>query len=164
MQDKEFEKKAIVFLAKFFAIYAVLQFLILAAPIQGLQQSIAWLEGNAFGLETEGSLILFNGHSFEIVANCTGLVGISVLAAIVFALRKPEFKKKAMLFGLGALILFPLNLLRVYLVLLAATSFNPDAAEALHVATWFTTSAAILLLWYYLTKKVALVKEFGSLI
>lgn len=161
---KDFNRKAIIFLIKFFLIYAVLQTIILAAPIGFLKEFVALTEANALGFEAEGNIILFNEHRFEIVANCTGLMSISVLAAIVFSLRKPSLKKKLGLFGVGTAILFPLNLFRVYLVLLAAVSFNPGIAENLHVATWFGTSAAIMILWYYLTKRVAKVEEFALLL
>ncbi len=162
--DQKFRKKAVVFLVKFFVIYAVLQTIILIAPIEPLQNSIASLQASWLGLEVTGNTIDFGAHQFEIVPNCTGLVGISVLAAIIFSLRKPKMKKKLSLMGIGAVILFPLNLLRVYLVILTAVSFNPAAAEILHITTWFVTSAAILIIWYYLTKKVAKVKEFGKLL
>ncbi len=158
-----FKKKAIVFLLKFFALYAVMQFLILVAPLGFLQEFIAATEATMLGLEAKGSTILFNDHRFEIVANCTGLMSISVLAAIVFSLKKPELKKKIGLLAAGAAILFPLNLLRVYFVLLAATT-NPNIAESLHMLTWFAMSAAILILWYCLTKRVAKVKRFGKLL
>jgi exosortase/archaeosortase family protein len=161
---KDFNRKAIVFLIKFFLIYAVLQTLILVAPIEELTEFIALTEANALGFEAEGNIIMFNEHRFEIVANCTGLLSISVLAAIVFSLRKPSLKKKLSLFAVGALILFPLNLFRVYTVLLVSVSFNPGIAESLHIATWFGTSAAIMILWYYLTKRIARVEEFSLLL
>jgi len=159
-----FEKKALVFLVKFFAIYSVLQYLIIAMPLAWLKQWIAGFEAGMLGLEAVGNAILLQGHRFEIVANCTGLMGISVLAAIIFSLRRPGLKAKAVVFAFGALILFPLNLFRVYLVLLAATVWGAGVAETLHVFTWFTTSALILGLWYYITKKAAGKKEFSKML
>ncbi len=149
---------------KFFLVYAVLQFLILEIPLDNLENFVAATEAGLLGLKATDNMVLFNSHRFEIVANCTGLMSVSVLAAIVFSLRKPGMKKKIALLALGALALMPLNLLRVYLVLLAAISFNPEAAATLHTATWFATSAAILLLWYYLTKKLARVERFSEVL
>ncbi len=160
----EFKKKAILFLIKFFVIYTVLQFLILALPIGFIENGIAEIEANAIGARTEGNLIEWNGQSFQIVPNCTGLVGISVLAAIIFALRKPKLKKKLALLAIGALILFPLNLLRVYFVLWVSITFNAGIGEILHMITWFITAGAILAVWYYLTKRVAKVKQFNELL
>lgn len=162
--NNDFWKKAMLFLAKFFIVYLVLQYLILLAPLDGLKNGIAATEAMLLGVEADGNILSLNGHAFEIVANCTGLVGISVLAAIIFSLKKPELRKKAVLFAIGAAILFPLNIVRVYLVLLVASAVNPGMAETLHIATWFATSALIILVWYSLTKKIAEVKEFSELL
>jgi len=162
--SKGFWKKAALFLVKFFLIYAVLQYIILNAPLGLLENWIASIQAALLGLKAEGNIVLFNVSRFEIAANCTGLMSIAVLAAIVFSLRKPEMKKKIALLALGFLVLFPLNLLRVYLVLLVAISLGPGSAEALHVATWFAMSAAILFLWYYLTKRLAKVEEFAAIL
>ena len=89
-----FKKKAAVFLIKFFAIYAVLQTAILAAPLAALEAWIAAVEAGALQLPAQGNRILFNSHQFEIVANCTGLMSSAVLAAIVFSLKKPGVGKK----------------------------------------------------------------------
>ena len=164
MPIENFKHKATLFLIKFFLIYAILQTIILMAPLEPLQNSIAEFEAGLLGLEAEGNTIPVNSNRFEIVANCTGLMSISVLAAIIFSLRKPELKKKIMLFAAGAIILFPLNLLRVYLVIVTATTINPELAEILHTITWFTTSAIILAMWYYLTKRIAKVKDFPTLL
>lgn len=161
---KLFREKALVFLVKFFAIYALLQLLIVSLPLGFLENGIALLEANALGLQAEGNIIFFDSHAFQIVPNCTGLAGISVLASIIFALRRPELKKKILLFAFGALALFPLNLLRLYLVLLAAVLFGPEMAEGLHIASWFAVSAAIILLWYWLTKRLAKAKDFSGLL
>ena len=159
-----FGKGSAIFLAKFFIIYAALQFLILAAPLQGLKEWIAGIEAGALGLESSGATVFLAGHAFEIVANCTGLMGIAVLAAVVFSLRKPGIAKKLQLFALGAVLLFAVNLLRVYFVLLAASLWNPGAAESLHTATWFAMAGIILALWYALTKRIAGAKAFAEMI
>jgi len=164
MAEKSFSLKAAVFLIKFFAIYIVLQSAIVVAPIEPLKEGIASFEAGLLGLEYEGNSIIFNGHRAEIVANCTGLMSISVLAAIVFSLKRPAFKKKLGLFMAGAAVLFPVNLFRVYLVLLAANEFELETFEAIHTTTWFAMSAAILILWYYLTKRVTKEKELEKMI
>ena len=74
MEAGEFRKGAIRFLIKFFVIYAVLQALILLAPLEGMEAWIASLEAGMLQLRVQGSTIYFNGHAFEIVANCTGLL------------------------------------------------------------------------------------------
>ncbi len=164
MAGKKFGRNAAFFLVKFFVIYSVLQTAIVLAPLDPLKEGIASFEARALGLEAEGNKIFFNGGIAEIVANCTGLMSISVLAAIVFSLKKPGFKKKVGLLAAGAALLFPLNLLRIYLVLITATAFELKTFGSIHTTTWFAMSAAILLFWYYLTKRVTKSKEFGHMI
>jgi len=159
-----FRKKAAIFLIKFFAIYAIAQAAILVAPLNLLEEWIALIEASALGLQAQGNNILFNAHSFEIVANCTGLMSASVLAAIALSLRKPGIKKKIALVCAGSVLLFLINLGRLYLVLLAAIAFNPDAAGTLHEATWFAMAALIIAIWYYLTKRIAGAKAFAEML
>ena len=161
---KGFRKKALFFLVKFFVIYGVLQAAILAAPIGQLKAWIAGIEAGLLGLPTQGNLLFFNGHVFEIAANCTGLMSAAVLAAIIFSLKKPDLKKKIALFAVGSIALFALNIARIYTVLLAAISFSPESAETLHIVTWFVMAGAILALWYWLTKRIAGTKAFSEML
>lgn len=162
-EEKGFSGKATFFLLKFFVIYGVLQALVLAAPIMPLNEAIASLEAGLLGLESDSSIILLEDMALEINASCTGFVGISVLASIIFSLKRPKIKKKAGMLATGAVVLFPLNLLRVYLVVASAKFLSVGEVEAVHVSTWFGTSAAILLLWYYLTKRSAKARNFEEL-
>lgn len=159
-----FRAKAIIFLAKFFLIYGALQAILLMAPLGGLESWIAGIEAGALGLEAEGSTVLAAGQRFEIVPNCTGLMGASVLAAIIFSLKKPGFKGKAALLAAGSAALFLINLLRLYIVLAVAVWAGAKAAETLHIATWFAVAAAILLIWYKLTERVAGKKAFSEML
>lgn len=161
---KQFRKKSILFLAKFFLIYALLQSLILFLPLDFLQQFIAWAEASLLGLHSTGNVILIRGHAFEIAENCTGLMGTSILAAVIFSLSKPSLGKKLGLLLLGSFVLFPANLLRLYIVLLVALAFNPEAAALLHIVTWFAMSALILVLWYGLSKRLAGVKALHEML
>jgi len=164
MAGKSFAKKSAFFLVKFFAIYAVLQAAILAAPLQPLESSIAAMEAGLLGEKSEGNIVFIGENRAEIASSCTGLLGISVLASIIFSLKKPNLKKKAGLLAIGAAILFPLNIARVYLVLASGRAFGFGFLETMHVATWFVMSAAILGIWYWLTKKTAGTKGFEELI
>lgn len=163
-EKKDFGKKAIIFLIKFFLIYAIAQAAILIAPLGLLKEWIALIEASALGLQVQGNNILFNAHSFEITAQCTGLMSASVLAAIALSLKKPALWKKIALIAAGAALLFFINLFRVYLVLLAAIAFNPDAAGTLHEITWFAMAALIIVIWYYLTKRIAGANAFAEML
>ena len=156
-------RKEIVFLGKFFAIYLILQAVIQLAPLQPLQEAIAGVEAGVLGLESLGNRIETSSGAFIINASCTGLVSASVLAAVIFALRKPDLKTKLLMFVIGAIALFLLNLLRVYLVLLVGINYGAGEADLTHTVSWFSTAALILAAWYVAVRKIAKIENFSEL-
>ena len=160
----DFRAKAAIFLAKFFAIYSIGQALLLAAPLGRLEESIAAWEAAALGIPAAGKILFVGGGSLEIGANCTGLMSGLILAAIVFSLRKPNLKKKAEITAIGAAGLFLLNLLRVYIVLLAGVLWGAPAGETAHVVSWFAVAGMVLLFWHFLTKRIGGAGNFGKLL
>ncbi|MEK6958651.1 MAG: archaeosortase/exosortase family protein [archaeon] len=156
------KEKLLWFLAKFFGIYFALTILIELADLSFLTQAIAKIAGDALGMAVSGSIVQINGHTYTISNSCTGLASASILAAVIFSLKKPELVKKVMLFIAGTLILLLANIPRVMLVLVAAKAgFD---ANMVHTLTWFLMSAIILLIWYYGTKKMGKVKDFSELL
>ncbi len=156
-------KQKALFLLKFFLIFGVLQSIIVAAPLSGLNKWIAGIEASALSLENHEASVISGNASYVITNSCTGLVSGSILAAIVFSLKKPGVKKKTAVFLAGAIMLFLINLLRVYIVILGGITYGFEFAETLHVASWFAMSALIISIWYYLTKKWLGVKDFSEL-
>jgi exosortase/archaeosortase family protein len=157
-------KKEIIFLAKFFFIFAVLQTAILALDMSLLSETIAKTEAIALGLESYGKLITVNNELYSIDANCTGVLSMAIVASIVFSLSKPRLKEKTRIFLSTSLVLFLLNLLRILLVLWTAKTFGPGPTGTVHIIAWFSTAAFILGLWYYSTKKIAKVEDFSELL
>jgi exosortase/archaeosortase family protein len=129
-----------------------------------IQEPIAGFTAGAVGAKANGIFIEVGKEVFEVTASCTGIISASILAAIIFSLRKPELKKKILFFLGGAIILFTVNLLRLYLVLSVGKAYGVAAADLAHIASWFAMSAAIIMLWYYGTKKLIGVKEFPELV
>ncbi|MEM0359854.1 MAG: exosortase/archaeosortase family protein [Candidatus Diapherotrites archaeon] len=156
--------KNLLFLAKFFIIFGLLYCILWFAEIQPLNEWIASVEARWLSLERSGNTLKANGLVFVITNYCTGLVSASILAAIVFSLKKPSLEKKILVFALGAIALFAINLVRVYLVLAAGIALGGNAAETLHTLSWFAMSAFIIALWYYLTKKIAKISDFSELL
>ena len=155
-------QREIIFLVKFFVIFGILEALIFYSDMSFIQNPIAGFEAGLLGLGHEGNSILLDGQSFNIASSCTGLVSSAVLAAIIFSLRKPELGKKLGIFAIGAAALLLLNLVRIYIVLLFGIYYGAQLAEAMHVVSWLTTSAAIILLWYYLTKRLYKIRDFAG--
>ena len=136
--------------------------MVISQNFQFLQEFIASTQAGILGLESLGNLVLVNGNSFQIVSSCTGLVSGSVLAAIIFSLRKPRLKLKAIIFAAGFGGLLVLNYFRVLMVLWSAREFGVDIAGAVHVVSWFATVAFVLFLWYHITKQVTGARDFSG--
>jgi exosortase/archaeosortase family protein len=163
MQDDRLKRNAI-FMLKFFVIYGVLQAIIDYAPMTFITESIARFEGALISRPVIGSSIYVDGVEYIITNSCTGFVSLSILAAVVFGLRKPEIKKKVLLLGLGALILLPSNLVRVFAVLIVGANFGPFWADLTHKTSWFMMSGLIIGVWYYATKRFAGIRNFHELL
>ncbi|MEM4598316.1 MAG: exosortase/archaeosortase family protein [Candidatus Diapherotrites archaeon] len=157
-------KKELYFLIKFFLIYGTLQAIIYFADVSFITNWIASFEASLFQLESQGNAIRAGTAVFVINNSCTGLVSISVLAAIVFSFRKPSLREKIIVFLPCSAILFLVNLARVYAVIYAGVHISHSLVEPLHVGSWFVMSGAIVLLWYYGTKKIAKIRYFAELL
>ncbi len=158
------KNKTINFLVKFGVIFAVLHYLVWSIPTSFLQNWIALIQSNAFGLQLNENLLLLGKQKILINPSCTGLISISILAAIIFSLTKPELKKKLQIFLFASAIMFILNLLRIYFVLWAGINFGTEYIGVLHEISWMTTAILIIGLWYYFTKKITQVTEFNELL
>ena len=157
-------KSAIVFVINFFIIFAVLEAGIYFLDFGFIENPLAQLEGNLTGLTVQRNQLFLGQGVFEIGSSCSGLVSLSILFAVVFALRKPELKKKIQIFIAGAVLLFVINIFRIFLVLLIGKQFGFQAAELAHEISWVATAAFILIFWYYFTKKIAKIKSFSELV
>ncbi len=160
--ESSHSKKIVFFLVKFFLIFVIAQSLIEFAYLAPLNESIAGISAGVLGLERNGSEVLIGSSNFVVTNSCTGLVSAAILGSIIFALRRPDFKKKLALFLGGAIIILLVNVPRVMLVLLSAKAgFD---AELVHEFTWFVMSGVVLAIWYFGTKKMEKVKEFRELL
>jgi exosortase/archaeosortase family protein len=148
------------FLAKFFALFLILQAIVLVVDLNWLQNAIAAGISSQSGTEYAGKFVNVKEGVFEITPSCTGLVSAAILAAVVFSLKKPGLKNKTALFLAGTAILFVLNYFRVLLVVVAGRDFGIGVAEILHVVSWFVMSAGIIIVWYWFTKKITKTESF----
>lgn len=155
------QKKHLVFIAKFTAIFLFLEFIVFNNMVF-IQEFIAQSQAQILGLESVGRFVFVKDGAFEIVPECTGIVSTSILAGIVFSLRKPELKKKLGIFFAGFLILLAVNYLRVMGIIWLGNEFGMGYAEIMHITSWFATSGIVLALWYYFTKKISGVKSFSG--
>ncbi|MBI5229504.1 exosortase/archaeosortase family protein, partial [Candidatus Micrarchaeota archaeon] len=103
---------------------------------------------NALGYESKniGQIVVSNGNPFKIIPDCSGLVMIILLFALVYATNIKE-PRRTELFLLGALVLFIFNLFRLLLTILTGVWYGPVATEVTHFILWFVDAAVVLLLW-----------------
>lgn len=155
-------KKMVLFAIKFFAIFAILNFLIEIADMSFLTSSITQIAATILGLEYLLNVVYVNNSLFIVSNLCTGLVSASILAAIIFSLNKPELSKKVTLFLAGLAILLVVNVPRIIFVLFVA-KYGFDA-EIVHELTWFVMSGIVLLIWYFGSKRLLKIKEISELL
>ncbi len=145
------------FIIKFLIIFLLLQYLILNIDLIGLETTIAQIEGKILGLENFNNVILKEDIAFVIGPNCTGLLNSAILVALVFSFRKPKLDKKIMFLAAGISIILLVNLIRLYLILLAPSEY----VSILHTLSWYINSIIVLGLWYWFMKKE--LKSFNEL-
>lgn len=163
MAKNKFKSKALNFTIKFFIIFAILYALLFILDFSAIENWLASLEAGFLGLQAFGSQVLVGESVFSITESCIGLFSGMVLAAIVFACKKPGLKLKAGIAALGIVLLFLINIARVYFVLLAGKLYGLQTAELLHTLSWLAMTAVIIAVWYYLTKRLS-GKKFEELI
>lgn len=156
------DKKTALFLVKFFLFFGFFHGLLFVIDLTFLQKWLASFEAGLLGLPHEGILVFVKSQAYAIVPSCTGLVSAIILGAIVFPLKKPEFKQKLGIFFAGAVVLFLVNLARVYFVLVVGIAYGVQAADLFHVFTWFVMSATIVFAWFFFTKKITGLKGFDQ--
>ncbi|MCR4368771.1 MAG: exosortase/archaeosortase family protein [archaeon] len=162
MNKKIWQDARLAFLAKFFAIFALAELLLFTLDLSIIQNFIASSIALQLGLDFAGNYIFAKGGVFVIVPSCTGLVGTSVLGAIIFSLKKPEVRQKIAIFFAGAILLIILNYFRVLFVVWLGAEFGMGLAEIAHVVSWFVASSFVIVLWYFFTKKAAGIKDFSG--
>lgn len=159
---KIIKSKEFFFIIKFFVIFGILSLILEIIQFTWLQEFLATIIGNALNLKVIGTQIITKASIFNINNFCTGLMSASIYLSIVFAFRKPELKIKALIAVTGILLLFLVNILRVYFVIFVGIN-SFQLAEILHILTWFIMSGAIITFWYWLTKKITKKEDLEDL-
>ena len=140
-----------VFLAKFAAFFSVPYALLHVLDLRLLTQPIASFESaffNAAGVPSSAaaSIIFAAGREFEIIPDCTGLVMVILLFALLWSTPIEE-KRRRPFFAAGSIFLLAFNLARLFFTLWAGVAWGNAALEAVHVALWFVDSAVVLAVW-----------------
>jgi len=82
---------------------------------------------------------------FEIIADCTGLVMVVLLFALLYSTESKADKPRELAFYAPFLLAF--NLVRLFATLLAHYHLGEAGFEAVHAALWFVDSGVVLWCW-----------------
>ncbi|MBI3587734.1 exosortase/archaeosortase family protein [Candidatus Micrarchaeota archaeon] len=151
------------FLLKFLAAFAFLFLVVLAFPMRPLLTLIAQLvtailNAAGTGALSQGTVIYSHGLFFEIVNECSSLVMISLLAALLYATEGMRLHIKARSLAIGAAVLFLFNLARLSATIEAGVNYGNSALDAIHFLLWIVDAVVVIALWAYFT---GLHKEIG---
>jgi exosortase/archaeosortase family protein len=170
----EFKKnKMLFFLSKFFIIFFVLSNLINFLDLTFFLNIITKISASYLSLQFIENQIFVSNSVFVVTNSCTGLVSASILAAVIFALKKPKMYQKLKLFIFGTLLLLVINVPRIIFILFVAKTTTTTTIittptliipDLIHTLTWFLMSFIVIVIWYFGTKSVAKIKEFGELL
>lgn len=144
ISEKE-KKFLLVFFASFAALYLAVQLL----PINFF---LNWLAGTEAELlkflgvqATAGQALVFTPTAeFEIIRDCSGLVMVALLAALLLATGSKKIFGTLALFA-PLLVIF--NVFRLLATLFVGARFGSAALEAAHFSFWIADTALVLLIW-----------------
>lgn len=135
------------FLIIFFLPFAALHFIdasLLTTAVAYAEKILLSLLG--YAAASIGDDLFVDGTHFKIVVDCTGLVLVLLLAALLFATPlKNEKRLRVLLIFTPFLLTF--NLLRLLLTLSVGAVLGQPALEATHVLMWFVDSAVVFFIW-----------------
>ncbi|HII39105.1 TPA: archaeosortase/exosortase family protein [Candidatus Micrarchaeota archaeon] len=149
MKTEANEGKA--FLARFIPLFFLPFALIHLIDLTAVAQAVATAEQtllNSLGYQTalQGTLLSVDGTAFKIAADCTGLVSIIMLSALLWSTPLKEEKRLRTL-AIFAPFLLAFNILRLLLTLTTGTVFGPIALEIIHALLWFVDAGVVLFIW-----------------
>ncbi|OIO24609.1 hypothetical protein AUJ14_05750 [Candidatus Micrarchaeota archaeon CG1_02_55_22] len=103
----------------------------------------AFLEASGVPVVVDGALLHAGGASFEIVAECSGLIMVAMLVALFFA---SGCRRWGWLAG-GIVFLLLFNVARLWLTLYAGAAWGQSALGVVHPVLWFVDAGIVLAWW-----------------
>ena len=99
------------------------------------------------------NILNINGKQMEFISACIATSAYLLLAILILLTKDIDFWKGVKIFFLGALILFLVNIFRIYILALVLINFDIYLFKTLHLFFWQVFSTAfVILLWLGLTK------------
>ncbi|MEW5955285.1 MAG: archaeosortase/exosortase family protein [Candidatus Micrarchaeota archaeon] len=136
-------KFLVLFFVPFTALHFVDASLLNAAVASSEHAALSFL---GYDAAASGSDLFVDGTHFRIVVDCTGLVLVLLLFALLFATPLKNAVRLRALAVFAPFLLF-FNLLRLLLTLSVGAVLGQAALEAVHVLLWFVDSAVVFFIW-----------------
>ncbi|MDN5358828.1 MAG: hypothetical protein PWP76_671 [Candidatus Diapherotrites archaeon] len=114
-----------------------------------LRSPTAYIVSLLSGCEYGGETVVCGYEEYRIVPECTGIVSISLLLALLFVLPLSS-ERKIRAAVLGSIFLYILNVLRVYALIELTQSIF--AFDLVHAFFWLTSPVLVILYVLWLLK------------
>ncbi len=137
------------FFLKFVILFLFFQYILFTIDLSLVEKGLAQTISTITNYPAIENKIYTETQVFEIGPNCTGLLTLAILIALLLSLEVPKKETKVKIFLVGLPIVLLTNLARIYLLL-----YVPKKEIFLvHTITWFLNAFVILAIWYYFYKK-----------
>jgi len=96
---------------------------------------------------------LINGYNLNFVPACLALSAYSLLAVLILLTKDISIKKSIKIFITGSLVIFTVNIIRIFILALILIELDIKLFNNLHLFLWQILSTLfVVILWVYLTK------------
>ena len=156
------KNKSMNFLFRFFAIYLCLYAVLFVLVQTNFVNGFTALESSLLNGTKVGNFVVANGYTYEITPSCIGIVSVSMLVGLTFAMKRINIQNKVKIAGFGSIVLLSFNVVRVFYSIYLGSIEGPQIAQNAHTISWFFMGAMVLFVWYLLIKIVEKPKQISD--
>ena len=100
-----------------------------------------------------GNFLIINSIKLEFIPACIAASAYVLFAILILLTKDIDLRKGVKMFLLGSLILFIVNILRIFVLAVALLEFDKRWFDTLHLFFWQIFSTLfVVITWVYLTK------------
>lgn len=101
-----------------------------------------------------GRILTVNGFPFEIVEACVATTAYYLLWLLCFLTKEIEVKTRFKIIIYGFLLIFGMNIFRIFLLVFIAMNYGFDWFSLVHLTFWnFVSGIYVALVWVFLVRK-----------
>ena len=107
-----------------------------------------------FDTVVKGNVIVVNGFPFEIVEACVATLAYFFLWLLCMLTKDVETKTRLKIIGFGFILIFGMNIIRIFLLVFIALKYSFNWFSLVHLAFWnFVSGVYVALVWIFLVRK-----------